>query len=73
MHGNIPFMQAGAGIIKRYGDRPSVSAWANCRIAAAAGLLLWAQPTGNIGRLLHSTTAATGECGQCDVVSVRSS
>jgi len=33
--------------------------------AAAAGLLLWAQQTGDISQLLH----AAGECGQCRVVS----
>ena len=33
---------------------------------------LWARWTGDIDRLLHGRRAA-GECGQCHVVSVRSS
>ena len=40
--------------------------------AAAAGLLLWVRRTRDIGRLLQQRLA-TGECGQCHVVSVRSS
>jgi len=35
------------------GVRLSVLAWAHSSKPAAAGLLLWAQPAGDISRLLH--------------------
>jgi len=40
--------------------------------AAATGLLLWARRVGDICRLLHGRHAPN-ECGQCHVLSVRSS
>jgi len=66
--------RCGAGSVKRYGVRPSVRlsvpAWTHSSKPAAAGLLLWARQAGNIDRLLQQRRA-TGECGQCHVVSVR--
>jgi len=44
---------------------PSVPARTNSSKPAAAGLLLWARPAGDIDQLL------AGECGQCHAVSVR--
>jgi len=54
--------------------RPSVrlSVCPSHPAAAAAGLLLWARLAGDTDRLLHGRRAA-GECGQCHVISVRSS
>jgi len=66
--------------MKRYGVRPSARLYvppfvperAYYSKPAAAGLLLWARWAGDIGRSLQQRRAA-GKCGQCHVVSVRSS
>jgi len=53
--------------------RLSVPAWAHSSQPAAAGLLLWAQPAGDIDRLpngAHQCGMGGGECGQCHVVSL---
>jgi len=45
--------------------------WAHSSKPAAAGLLLWAQPAGDIDRLWYGAWCrAAGEYGQCRVVSI---